>query len=152
MDDQATAAHYSEAVERPCERFGREYALKNAIARLSQTNLPTLYDDLKMKLRALDSLGRKSRKIRGDLNAFPDNCIDPTKTRSSTEEFRPTCSTEKVENAFHNLPRLFYAVLQTSTVRFPALYQSCYQEKGTAQDVLIATQSSRPVFSKTLTK
>ncbi|GIY90584.1 hypothetical protein CDAR_562661 [Caerostris darwini] len=132
MDDQATAAHSSEAVERPCERFGREYALKNAIARLSQTNLPTLYDDLKMKLRALDSLGRKSRKIRGcilfvlalesvrtkfyrkvDLNAF-HNCID---------EFRPTCSNEY-------LPRLFYAVLQTSTVRFPALTKAAIKKRN----------------------
>ncbi|GFU46429.1 DUF1758 domain-containing protein [Trichonephila clavipes] len=67
----ATAANYSKATEQLKERFGRDdllvqiyvrdllgLVMKNAVKGRSKTDLTYLYDELKGKLRALESLGR----------------------------------------------------------------------------------------------
>ncbi|XP_035233990.1 uncharacterized protein LOC118205814 [Stegodyphus dumicola] len=72
----ATAANYPKTIEQLRERFGREdllvqiyvrdllsLVMKNAVTGRAKTDLPSLYDELEGKLRALESLGRLKKNM-----------------------------------------------------------------------------------------
>ncbi|XP_035229447.1 uncharacterized protein LOC118201449 [Stegodyphus dumicola] len=84
----ATAANYPKAIEQLRERFGREdllvqiyvrdllsLVMKNAVTGRAKTDLPSLYDELEGKLRALESLGRTQEKYGDFLTPLVESCL-----------------------------------------------------------------------------
>ncbi|XP_035222808.1 uncharacterized protein LOC118195583, partial [Stegodyphus dumicola] len=84
----ATASNYPKAIAQLRERFGREdllvqiyvrdllsMVMRNASSGRVKTDLPTLYDDLETKIRALESLGRTQEKYGDFLTPLVESCL-----------------------------------------------------------------------------
>ncbi|GFV65707.1 DUF1758 domain-containing protein [Trichonephila clavipes] len=84
----ATAANYPKAIDQLKERFGREdllvqiyvrdllnLVMKNAATGRAKTDLPLLYDELKSKLRSLESLGKTQDKYGDFLTPLVESCL-----------------------------------------------------------------------------
>ncbi|XP_035233519.1 uncharacterized protein LOC118205334, partial [Stegodyphus dumicola] len=96
-----TAANYPKAIEQLRERFGREELLvqiyvrdllslvmKNAVTARAKTDLPSLYDELEGKLRALESLGRTQEKYGDFLTPLVESCLLPEEVLMAWERTR----------------------------------------------------------------
>ncbi|KAF8785753.1 hypothetical protein HNY73_011259 [Argiope bruennichi] len=83
-----TADNYSKAIDQLKDRFGREdllvqiyvrdllsMVMKNGISGRATPDLPTLYDELKSKIRAFESLGRTQEKYADFLSPLVESCL-----------------------------------------------------------------------------
>ncbi|XP_054713683.1 uncharacterized protein LOC129223142 [Uloborus diversus] len=84
----ATGENYSKAIQQLKERFGRDdllvqvyvrdllrLVMKNSAAGRGKADLPSLYDELEGKLRALETLGRTKEKYGDFLTPLVESCL-----------------------------------------------------------------------------
>ncbi|GFV74283.1 DUF1758 domain-containing protein [Trichonephila clavipes] len=96
----ATADNYPKTIEQLKDRFGREdllvqiyvrdllsMVMKNAVSGRAMTDLPSFYDELESKIRALESLGQTQEKYGDFPSPLVESCL-PEEILIAWERFR----------------------------------------------------------------